>query len=137
MTTLGWDALEALVDCVQNRIPTHGQLLCRLAAPPVGEQMQEVLLAALSGRTALDRVEPASCYDVLKALIDALEPRLVGGQALRALHAAVQEPTITVQVAGTIHSVLTSTLPAEEAKLLRRLLQLLVAAVRLELTAMG
>lgn len=128
---VGWDAIGHLVDAVEASVASHGQLLCRVAKPPVGEQMQEVLVATMRGRGALTNVDPPAAIQVLKALVNALEPRLIGEHALAALERAAQETAgeMTVSAAGTIHAVITQQLAAEPAGLLRRLLQLLAAAV--------
>ena len=128
---VGWDAIGHLVDAVEASVASHGQLLCRVAKPPVGEQMQEVLVATMRGRGALTNVDPPAAIQVLMALVNALEPRLIGEHALAALEKAAQETAgeMTVSAAGTIHAVITQQLAAEPAGLLRRLLQLLAAAV--------
>jgi len=128
---VGWDAIGHLVAAVEASVATHGKLLCKEAKPPVGEQMQEVLVATMRGRDALANVDPPAVIQVLKALVNALEPRLIGDHALVALKKAAQETAgeMTISAAGTIHAVITQQLAAEPAGLLRRLLQLLAAAV--------
>ena len=70
-------------------------------------------------------MDPGTCSDVLKFLVNALEPRLIrGGHALDALQAAASAPQ-TVEAAAQLHVALMSSLPPDEAMLLLRLLGLL------------
>ena len=72
-------------------------------------------------------VEPGTCSDVLKFLVSALEPKLIRGQALDALHAAASAPQ-TIEAATQMRDALLSSLPPREAELLQRLLRLLCDA---------
>lgn len=69
-------------------------------------------------------MDPGTCSDVLKFLVNALEPRLIRGHALDALQAAASAPQ-TVEAAAQLHVALMSSLPPDEAMLLQRLLGLL------------
>ena len=69
-------------------------------------------------------MDPGTCSDVLKFLVNALEPRLIRGHALDALQAAASAPQ-TVEAATQLRVALMSSLPPNEAELLRRLLSLL------------
>ena len=69
-------------------------------------------------------MDPGTCSDVLKFLVSALEPRLIRGHALDALQAAASAPQ-TVEADTQLRVALMSSLPPNEAELLRRLLSLL------------
>ena len=133
---VSWTAIANLVDRVHDTVRTHGHLLKRVTGQKDGEQLQEVLAAALKGRPALDAVDPEACSDVLKSLVLALEPRLLDSQGFAALQAAISAAQ-SVEAAAGLHEELMSFLPPDEADLLMGLLRLLVAGVEAGVEAQG